>query len=254
MTLDACIKLANKVKIKLERYCKKINGSCIAFIGISVNDKEYGEVMVGYRGFKEFITRIHSNEQFVNPHLHIYILANPGETIAKEICRYLTKNCDGHQSWHKNANEYKVKCVRYSIIQSLHFRTVTCNTEQLPEEDVDCLCKLSEVYNVRQGGLKPVFQGLSDKHYNEFKDRNDLFTKYLEEIEAETLINTKETNTYKKSQELQYNNIVITSNNMLYKPDSQYTYNSLLTKYNYILDSKICVNIRLPDKPVINST
>ena len=254
MTLDECIMLANKLKITIERFCKKVNGSCMAYIGISVNNKKYGEIKVGYRGLKKFITSSHSKRRFVNPHLHIYILANPGETIAKELCRYLTKNCDGRQSWHKNANEYKEKCVRYSIIQSLHFRTATCNIEQLPKEDVDYLCKLSEVYNVRQGGLKPVFQGVSDKYYNEFKERNDLFTDYLEETEAEILIETKDTNTYKNSQELQYNNIFTTSNNMLYEPGYQYIYISPLTKYNYILDSKICVNIRLPDMPVINSS
>ena len=206
-TFNDIVKLADTTKRKIERKCKKENYACLAIIGASENDKEYGSVQVGYRGLKKFIPKDNTSVKNPNPHIHMLSLSNPGESLARLITSFFTKKCNGEAGKHKKCNHYIGNMVKYLMMQSSKIRTVMYNVDQLPKEDVDRFCMLVEIENVKAGGVKPIFQGLSDKFFYELKNKGEVLTNEYDVETAESIDNTNKSENEAIPQKLQYNNI-----------------------------------------------
>ncbi|MBE6806690.1 MAG: hypothetical protein E7527_01565 [Ruminococcaceae bacterium] len=200
-TFDECIKFATRIRAKVWRLCEKKDYSCLGIMGISENDKDQGSVQVGYRGYKRFVGN--SKQVYkTNPHIHMVTLANPGESISRQITSWFTHNSGGKNAFHNNCNHYLPTAVHYLMAQSKKFRTVMYNVDKLPKEDVYTFCWLVEKENVQMGGVKPIFKGLSDEIFYSLKNnfdgsQNEVFTNDYDEdtlkpldITGESAINT----------------------------------------------------------------
>ena len=127
--------LAKLVAQYLSRYIKKCKDySVIAIICTSKNDIRRGVVITennGCKGGQRIVFRpIDANDNTeVGPHMHITVLANPGETIANGVFDYLEE--------HQAGKVFKRRCINpegalvYSLGQSLCVRTVSIDPNDL---------------------------------------------------------------------------------------------------------------------------
>lgn len=225
-TFDEALFKAEALKRKIVDLCKKMNYCCLCYIAVSVSDPKSARVKVISRGKRIIVTKSRQKSKETNPHLHIVLLANPGETVANEIFQYLRKNEMGIQPTKKVCHTYEhlKNVIPYAIFQSLNFRAFASNVENLPQDMLETFCSLAEKANKEIGGVKPVFQGVSDRYFagricdavnNESEDEssNVLFTNSFSPETTKSLENTEINDIFNEFDKLQckykyiYNNI-----------------------------------------------
>lgn len=159
--------------IWLKRMCAKNNYACVCYAGVSEYDDEKGSILCGKRGKKEFIPKGKRRPQKIDPHIHIVLLANPAETLAKKSLAFFAKR--GKSGWHKDCESYLEDCMPYAMRQSIKYRTTSYNVDQFDEWTLDRFLKITELENKRMYGCSPIFKGISDSYFNEDFEI-DLFT------------------------------------------------------------------------------
>ena len=137
-------KCADAIKVWINRFCKKNEDySVIAIIGISENDCHKGHIVSVRRGKvgrprKEFL----GTDGDVPPHIHIILLANPGETFRKKLRCYLNEKFSkagfGASGNVCIKNVYEtVGLVKYVLFQCKHIRTVEHNKANMLNREKD---------------------------------------------------------------------------------------------------------------------
>ena len=197
MSLDEMISLANSLKISTQRFIQKKDYSCLILISVSYIDKKFAKIKVGFRGKKSIVkNRGHKNDDpTVNPHLHIVVFANPGETISKHIEKYIEKKLKGNYIWSTHAyqeNGWK-NYVKYDMQQAIKERTISNRVEVLPQELVENFLNHCEFNNFLRNGNTPVFKDISNEYFEKYHNKkcvveNDPFTLSEEQEIAEPLI------------------------------------------------------------------
>lgn len=217
---DEALKEANALKMSLYRECKRNNYSCISFIGVSENDSDEGMIQVGVRGAKQFTSFLGKKSE-KSPHLHIIVLATPGETLSKYIRDYLNRNQKSNCCWSKCCDEYLDNVVPYVMRQCRKYRVASCNLDNLPQEQLAKLCQTTEAVNKSMGGVTPIFKGISDEFFsNSISDKktnfDDPFTDSIETVNATTFGITSENSAKWLAEKLQCNNKYINIFNYIY--------------------------------------
>lgn len=162
-SVDAAIADVEAYRMHLQRKCKNNGYSCICYAGVSENDPDTGQVQCGKQGKKGFITCQDADRITIDPHIHIVLLANPGETIAKLTCAYFAKK--GIKSRHYPCDSYSLRAIVYAIRQSKKCRTIACDADQLPHLMVSYFCMIAETTNEILNGCNPVFKNLSEPFF-----------------------------------------------------------------------------------------
>lgn len=125
-TYDTAIKEANALKAYIKYTCEKKGFSCIAFIGVSKCDSQWGKIKVSKYGKRE-ITPIKDEAKETNPHIHIILLSNPNRTLSDLIEGHLSKKYGKKVTWTNKCEDYLAERIRYVINQTSHFRKVVIN-------------------------------------------------------------------------------------------------------------------------------
>lgn len=237
MSLDEMISLANSLKISTQRFIQKKDYSCLILITISYIDKKHAKIKVGFRGKKSIVKkRGHHNDNLtVNPHLHIVVFANPGETISEYIEEYIEKKLKGNFIWSTHAyqeNSWR-NYVKYDMEQAIKERTVSNRIDVLPQELVEEFLNHCEFHNFLRNGNTPVFKNVSNKYFEKFHNKNpiienDPFT-LSEEQEIVKPLDTSEFETILENQ----NNY-----NVIYRYNKYNKLNKLDNSYDFYLSYK----------------
>ena len=239
ISLDEMVSLANSLKISTQRFIQNKDYSCLILITVSYIDKELAKIKVGFRGKKSIINkRGHKNDNpTVNPHLHIIVFANPGETVSKYIEKYIEKKLKGNYLWSTHAHQENgcKNYVKYDMQQAIKERTISNRIETLPQELVEEFLNHCEYHNKLRSGNTPVFKGISNKYFKKYNNKtdvveNDPFT-LSEEQEVAKPLDTSEFETILENQK-NYN--VIYSDNKI-------------TKFNNLYDFYLLCNSNLID-------
>ena len=129
------ITCADAIKVWMTRFCEKNeNYSIISIIGISENNCRHGCVVPKKSGKAGRPRKVFSGCDNIKvlPHIHMIMLANPGETARKGLLLYLNEKFEKAGYGAKgNVNIQEVYdingLVRYVLYQSKHIRTVEYN-------------------------------------------------------------------------------------------------------------------------------
>lgn len=131
--VEEIMPLANSLIAYVKYLCKQNDYACKMFIGVSKNDGHYSKaefVRTGKKGRpkKEFkrdpIWKNLNVEHEVNPHMHIFICANPGETVSNKCIKYLNKKTNT-KSYRKGYHQGFL--TDYVMGQSLYTRQANCD-------------------------------------------------------------------------------------------------------------------------------
>ena len=142
----------------LLRLCERKGYACLCFIGLFWNSADKGSIQIERNGKKVFVS--HSGQKIpAAPEIHIVLLANPGQELAKKTRRYFIDYGIGYPRQRDNQAGYVLS---YVMEHSLKCRTVACNTDKLPARDLSEFIKVAECMNVTMGGYEPVFENLSE--------------------------------------------------------------------------------------------
>ena len=173
-TYEEALKEANSLKIHLQRYCENKNYSCIAYIGVSQYNPKAGDIRVTKNGKREFVQTNLRKRASALPHLHIFILANPGRAVADAVVKYLAKRhpdfyerTEMNPAHRKTCDDYYENVINYVMSQCDRHRISYSNATSLNEYVVNDMCALFEDNNRRRGGLVPIFQNLYETLYCE---------------------------------------------------------------------------------------
>jgi len=150
-------------RMHLKRKCKNNGYSCICYAGVSENDHDAGQIRCGKQGKKVFIAYENADEITIDPHIHIILLANPGETVAKLTRAYFARK--GIEAYHYRCDDYSMSAIVYAMRQSKKCRTIACNADQLPHLMVSHFCTIAEAANEILNGCTPVFKNLSEPFF-----------------------------------------------------------------------------------------
>lgn len=168
------------LRMHLMNECKNKDYGCIAYAGVSENDHNAGIIQCGKQGKKLFIVKKGADVIAAEPHIHIFMLANPAGTVSQKILDYLSRK--GIEARYYFRDEDSMKVLFYVMKQSKKNRTIICNTDQLPADSVSDFYKVAEIINEELHGCTPVFGPLSKAFYRAVP-KTDPFKLYLlEEI------------------------------------------------------------------------
>lgn len=187
-------RIARNFTKELLKECADKNYSAICYTGVSECDSDLGEVKVGFRGRKEYVpTSIYPfakkykefiEEDIINePHLHILLFANPGETL-KEFTRDYFKD-RGYDFWKvENFNNDVYSMLRYIMKQSKKSIRGYANIDGLPQAALDEFARYAEIIGRSMNENRPIFRGLpmseayhrADACVLKKTHRNELFT------------------------------------------------------------------------------
>lgn len=133
-TFDEAVKAANAIKIWLTRLCERKGYSCKATIGISENNPKTGKVTgkrTGKRGRPQNVfvyDRPNMLHKRVNPHIHVVMVANPAETIAQTLVKYLIDKYGEKAARYEDCSEFFDTAMAYLKKQSLKTRYAESNS------------------------------------------------------------------------------------------------------------------------------
>jgi hypothetical protein len=174
-------RFADSLKMWLERYAKRHGDYAIlAIIAISQNDARHGAVLPQHtsrrgRPSKVFTPNNEENVGMACPHIHIVLVANPCDTIRKDLQRYLNgkfERMSGECGGNVNvSNVYDIDgLLSYVLSQSVSVRTVEINPLGILNKTNDsglftALEKSKSAHKIRFGSLDcelTACEGISD--------------------------------------------------------------------------------------------
>lgn len=168
-TIDQVYKMINNLLPWLHRKSEKAGYSYVCYAGASMWHSGAGNICYGKQGKKEFVVLAKNSNGLTDPHMHIILLGNPADALAKLIVSYLKDK--GIRTWYDECDNRVVTNIPYVTSQSIKSRTSSYNIEALPEDALAEFIKIAEYYNKLSGGCLPVFKGLSEPyHAQELRD------------------------------------------------------------------------------------
>ena len=158
---DAGVKELNACMKYLKKMCERNEGySAIAIGGVSENSKENGRFELGYRNERVFVPDKGSKIKYMPVHIHLCILANPGETIAQNLVKYFTKKHGSKILWCKPLkNEmHLINMGPYILYQSRKYRTVKIRIDTFTDDEIFRFCSSFNTADISRNGDGNLFK------------------------------------------------------------------------------------------------
>ena len=164
-TIDQVYKMINNLLPWLHRRSEKAGYSYICYAGASMWHSGAGNISYGKHGKKEFVVLAKNSNGLTDPHMHIILLGNPADTLAKLIASYLKDK--GIDTWYDECDKRVDTAIPYVTSQSAISRTSSYNIEALPQDALAEFCKIAEYYSKLSGSCLPVFRGVSEPYHDQ---------------------------------------------------------------------------------------